>query len=77
MPGSLAESADLISGARPRYIYIGVKATIDDQFQTAMDKVDQVVAILEPLRRRMSLTMRVILANVFIVSDLAYPCRHF
>ena len=50
---------------------------IEDQFQAAMDKVDQVVAILEPLRRRMSLSMRVILANVFIASVLAYPCRHY
>ena len=40
-------------------------------------QIDQAVAILEPIRRRMSLSMRVILANVFIVSDLAYPCRHF
>ena len=54
-----------------------MKATIDEQFQAAMGKVDEVVAILDPLRRRMSLSMRVILANVFIVSVLAYPCRHY
>ena len=39
--------------------------------------MEHVVAILDPLRRHMSLPMRVTLANVFIVSVLAYPCRHY
>ena len=47
---------------------LGELYCIDDQYHAAMTKLDAALFALEPYRGNMSLPMRVIVANVFLVS---------
>ena len=50
---------------------------LERKLDAALEKLDATLVALEPLRKTMSLPMRVLVANVFLLSVLAYPCRHF
>ena len=48
-----------------------------DQFAQPLRKFEQALADYERRRSDMSLCTRVIVANVFLLSMFAFPCRHF
>ena len=70
---------DLLVSYRERLLglYLGLDASMADQFAQPLRKFEQALADYERRRSDMSLCSRVIVANVFLLSMFAFPCRHF
>ena len=58
-------------------IYLGLEATIEDQYDAALEKLDSTLRTLDKAREGMSQATRIVVANVFLVSLLQFPNRHF
>ena len=58
-------------------LFLGLHATMADQFAQPLHKFEQALADYERRRSELSLCARVTVANVFLLSLFAFPCRHF
>jgi len=71
--------SDLRVSSRERLLglYIGLDATIDDQYNHPMEKFAATLERFEACRERMSLAMRILATNVFLWSLFSFVNRHF
>jgi len=58
-------------------LQIGIDATIESQYARPLQKLDDALAIFEQVRHETSITTRVAIANVFLVSLFSYVNQHF
>ena len=58
-------------------IFIGLHATIWDQYSIPVEKFEKAIEIVDGARENMSLACRLTVANVFLIPLLQYPNRHF
>ena len=58
-------------------IFIGLNATIWDQYSIPIEKFEKAIEIVDEVRKNMSLACRITVANVFRIPLLQYPNRHF
>ena len=58
-------------------IFIGLNATIWDQYNIPIEKFETAIEIVDEARKNMSLACRITVANVFLIPLLQYPNRHF
>ena len=58
-------------------IFIGLNATIWDQYNIPIEKFEKAIEIVDEARKNMSLACRITVANVFLILVLPYPNRHF
>ena len=58
-------------------IFIGLNATIWDQYSIPIEKFEKAIEIVDEVRKNMSLACRITIANVFLIPLLQYPNRHF
>ena len=57
-------------------IFIGLNATIWDQYSIPIEKIEKAIEIVDEVRKNMSLACRITVANVFLIPLLQYPNRH-
>ena len=58
-------------------IFIGLNATIWDQYSKPVEKFEKAIELVNEGRKNMSLACRITVANVFLIPLLQYPNRHF
>ena len=58
-------------------VYIGIHARIEDQYSDAMAKFEKILSIFQGVRKSLSLTMRILVANVFLYTLFSFPNRQF
>ena len=58
-------------------LYIGVDATIDDQYRGPIEKFADALAAFSSQRHHMSLAVRIMVVNVFLWSLFSFQNRHF
>ena len=58
-------------------VYVGLEATVETQYATALAKLDAVLQVYTRIRSELTVAMRTAVANVFMVSLFSYANRHF
>ena len=58
-------------------IFIGLNATIWDQYSKPVEKFEKAIELVNEVRKNMSLAFRITVANVFLIPLFQYPDRHF
>ena len=58
-------------------LYIGLEATLEDQYRVPLTKFDKVLAEYEIGRSKLSLAARIVVVNVFLQSLFSFQNRHF
>ena len=58
-------------------LYIGIDATIDDQYRAPLQKFDDALATFTLQKHNMSLAVRVMVVNVFLWSLFSFQNRYF
>ena len=58
-------------------IFIGLNATIWDQYSKQVEKFEKAIELVDEARKKMSLARRTTVATVFLITLLQYPSRNF
>ena len=58
-------------------VFIGIHASIHDQYYNAVHKFDMAFSVFGRVRTSLSLVMRVLVVNIFMFTLFSYPNRHF
>ena len=58
-------------------VFIGIHASIHDQYNNAVNKYDMALSVFGRVRTSLSLAMRVFVVNIFMFTLFSYPNRHF
>ena len=58
-------------------VFIGIHASIHDQYYNAVHKFDMALSVFGRVRTSLSLAMRVLVVNIFMFTLFSYPNRHF
>ena len=58
-------------------VYIGIHASIYDQYYNAVHKFDMALSVLRRVRTSLSIAMRVLVVNIFMFTLFSYPNRPF
>ena len=72
-------NSDIRISSRERVlgVFIGIHISIHDQWHNAVHKFDMALSVFGRVRTSLSLAMRVLVVNVFMLHFFSYPNRHF
>ena len=58
-------------------VYIGILASINDQYYNAVNKFDKALSVFGRVGTSLSLAMRLLVVNIFMYTLFSYPIRQF
>ena len=72
-------NSDIRISSRERVlgVFIAIHASIHDQYYNAVHKFDVALSVFGRVKMSLSLSMRVLVVNIFMVSLFSYPNRQF